>query len=311
VRVLAPAKVNLYLWVGPRRPDGLHQVETVLQAISLADELELSAADRLTLDVSPPGAAPEDASNLVVAAVRALAAAAGRAGGAALRLRKRIPAAAGLGGASADAAAALVGLNALWELGLSRKALERIGAGIGADVPFCVRGGTAVARGAGELLAPLAVARPLWWVVALPDGAALETARVYARFDEMGGAGGVGGTGGAQGPAGEPDPSALADALARGDLARVAAALRNDLEEAAVSLEPATAALREALLDAGALGAVMTGSGPAWCGLARDEAHAEEVAGRLRGRFRRAFVVRSLDHGPRILEDPRAVDPVP
>jgi 4-diphosphocytidyl-2-C-methyl-D-erythritol kinase len=287
MKVLAPAKINLFLWVGERRADGLHEVSSVMQSVSLADELAMSPSDAVSLDVSPAGSAPEDESNLVVAAVRALRAACSSGSGAALSLVKRIPAGAGLGGGSADAAAALVGLNELWGCRLSKKALEKLGASIGADVPFCVRGGTAGAIGAGERLAPLIVREPLWWVIAKTPGS-LSTAEVYARFDEL------------DGQPGDSDPVELADALARGDLARIGAALRNDLEEAAASLLPGLGSMRASLTDAGALGAVMSGSGPAWCGLARDEAHAAEIASRLNEDF--VSVVRSEARGARIIE---------
>jgi len=286
MKVLAPAKINLYLWVGNRRPDGLHEIESVMQAVSLADELAIGPADAVSLDVSPVGAAPEDDSNLVVAAVRALLRECSAGSGAALHLTKRIPAGAGLGGGSADAAAALVGLNQLWGCGLSKKALEKIGAGIGADVPFCVRGGTAGVLGAGERLAPLIVRGPLWWVIAKPREM-LSTADVYARFDALAGP-----------PAAAADAHDLADALARGDLERVGASLRNDLFGAAVSLTPSVAVVRDSLLEAGALGAVMTGSGTACCGLARDEADAAAIASRVAG----ATVATSLDRGARIVE---------
>jgi 4-diphosphocytidyl-2-C-methyl-D-erythritol kinase len=287
MKVVAPAKINLYLAVGKRRGDGLHEIESVMQSVSLYDELTLEVADSLTFDVSPPDAAPEDESNLVVRAVRAMGAAAGRSMGASLRLTKRIPSGAGLGGGSADAAATLVGLNEQWECGISRKALEKIGAGLGADVPFCVRGGTAVVHGAGEALAPLVVRSELWWVIAKP-AESLSTADVYARFDDLGG-----GTL-------DSDPSALADALARGDLERVAGSLRNDLEPAALSLESSLAGVRDALREAGAAGVVMTGSGSAWCGLARDEQHASAIADAVRSKVEQVWLVRSLDRGPRI-----------
>ena len=288
MRVVAPAKINLFLWVGARRTDGLHEVSTVMQSVSLADELIITHADAVSFDVTPPGSAPEDESNHVVGAVRALLGACSNGSGAALHLSKRIPAAAGLGGGSADAAAALVGLNEQWSCGLSKKALEKLGAAIGVDVPFCVRGGTAGAIGAGERLGPLVVKDPLWWVIAKPEGA-LPTADVYARFDELGGPG-----------AGDSDPVELADALARGDLDRIAAALRNDLEPAASSLLPGLDPMRAKLTDTGALGAVMSGSGPAWCGLARDEAHANEIASGLKEEF--VTVARSEDRGARIIE---------
>jgi 4-diphosphocytidyl-2-C-methyl-D-erythritol kinase len=287
MRVLAPAKINLYLWVGGRRGDGLHEVESVMQSVSLTDFLDITAAEAVSLDVEPRGAAPEDESNLVVKAVRALAVAAGKSTGASIRLTKHIPAAGGLAGGSADAAATLVGLNRLWSLGLSRKALEKIAAGVGSDVPFCVRGGTAVARGAGESLAPLVARAPLWWVIAKPPGS-LSTAEVYGRYDELGGP-----------QAAAPDPSEVADALARGDLGRLAGALRNDLEAAAQALMPELSTARAELLGAGALGAVMSGSGPTWCGLAGDENHAKHIAGGL-SRLDRTWIVRSLDRGARV-----------
>jgi 4-diphosphocytidyl-2-C-methyl-D-erythritol kinase len=289
MKLTAPAKINLYLAVLGRRPDGLHDLESVMQSVSLLDEVSLQPAEIVSLDVTPPGAAPEDESNLVVRAVRSLVAAAGRSGGASIALTKQIPSGAGLGGGSSDAAATLIGLNELWRCGISRKALEKIGAGIGADVPFCVRGGACVVRGAGEALAPLVVRSELWWVIAMPPEP-LSTADVYARFDSLGS------------PGVESDPSALADALARGEIERVGDSLRNDLEPAAMSLLPSLGSVREALLEAGALGAVMSGSGSAWCGLARDEAHAEEIAGRVRSRIDRVWVIRSLDRGVRIVE---------
>jgi 4-diphosphocytidyl-2-C-methyl-D-erythritol kinase len=289
VRVVAPAKINLYLWVGPKRTDGLHQVESIMQSVSLFDSLDVSAADAITLDVSPAGSAPEDESNLVVAAVRALRTRCPGPDGAALRLTKEIPSRAGLGGGSTDAAATLIALNELWGCGLSRKALEGIGASIGADVPFCVRGGTAGAIGAGERLSPLVAPTRLSWVIAMP-AEELSTAAVYVRFDELG-------TGRA-----ESDPSRLADALARGDLDQIAASLENDLTAAAVSLAPAVAEAGRAFLDAGALGAVMSGSGPAWCGLGRDDAHAEAIAAAVRSRYPRTWAVRSLDRGAKIVE---------
>jgi 4-diphosphocytidyl-2-C-methyl-D-erythritol kinase len=286
VKVLAPAKINLYLWVGAQRPDAKHEIESVMQSVSLFDELTLASGNSVSLDVSPPGAAPEDESNLVVTAVRALLAVRPTPFGAALHLEKRIPSGAGLGGGSSDAAAALVGLNELWESGLSKKALEKVGAGIGADVPFCVRGGTAGALGVGERLAPLIVRQPLWWVIAKPPGS-LSTGEVYKRFDELGG----------PGPS-VSDAYDLADSLARGDVEGIGASLRNDLFDAAVSLDESVGAIRDALLRAGALGAVMTGSGTASAGLARDEAHAKEIA----SRFDEAWIVWSLDRGPKIVE---------
>lgn len=288
MRVEAPAKINLFLAAGERRADGLHELVSVMQAVSLADELRAEPAAELSLAVLPPGTAPPGDDNLVLRAARALAIAAGVAVGARLELHKRIPAAAGLGGGSADAAAALVGLNEVWRCGISRKALARIGASIGSDVAFCVGGGTAAVEGTGERVSPLPCRSPVSWVIGLP-APALSTAEVYERFDAQGGGPGL------------ADPWETADALARGDLERLAGTLRNDLEPAAISLMPGLAEGRAALAGAGALGAVLSGSGPAWLGLARDSEHAGSIAAGVAGAFARVEVVRSLPHGPRVL----------
>lgn len=286
MRIMAPAKINPFLSVGPRRADGKHEILSVMQSIDLADELGIEPDVGIALSMETATAAPAGEDNLALRAARALAAATGARAGARLSLLKRIPVAAGLAGGSADAAAALVGLNELWGTALSRKALEQVGAGIGADVPFCVRGGTAVARGVGEVLAPL-VCPPLWWVLGVAD-APLPTAEVYEAFDRLGGPG-------------LEEPADLASALARKEVGDAARFLRNDLEPAAAALRPETAAGRDALMEAGALGAVMSGSGPAWIGLARDEAHARAVAASAAAAFPRIEVARSLDRGARIV----------
>lgn len=281
ITLTAPAKVNVLLSVGERREDGLHELVSVMQAISLADTVRLAPADGLRVDGGPEGP-----GNLAARAASALAALHGRAPDVAIEIDKRIPIGAGMAGGSADAAAVLVGLKQLWGLSVSRKALEKIGAGLGADVPFCVRGGTAVARGSGEDLSPLGCRDAVWWVLGIAPFE-LSTAAVYAEYDALGG-----GTLG--------DPFEVADALARGDVVRLARALRNDLEVAALSLVPALTAGRDALLTGGALAALLSGSGPTWLGLARDEAHAREVAGAVSGAFARVEVAHSVAHGARV-----------
>lgn len=289
MNVIAPAKINLWLSVGKRRDDGYHEISSVMQAISLHDELIVEAADAITLDVEPPGSAPEDESNLVARAARTLRAATGASAGARIRLRKHVPMAAGLAGGSADAAATVVALNDLWRTGISKKALEKMGASLGADVPFCIRGGTALARGIGDDLSPLSCPETLWWVVVHAGGSKPSTRAVYEAFDA------------ARSRTGDvEDPFELADALARGDREKIAMHLRNDLLEAAASLDPDAARGGELLRDAGTLAEVLTGSGPAWCGLARTEAHANEIASRVEDAAGWVHVARSLQHGARI-----------
>ena len=154
IRLQAPAKINLTLEVLGRRADGYHEVRTVLAAVDIADELELSEADGLALTVEPEGAVPVE-DNLVLRAAALLRDAAPAGAGAAIVLHKRIPVAGGLGGGSSDAAAALLGLRRLWDLDLSDRTLAELAALLGADVPFFLRGGTALAAGRGEQLTVL------------------------------------------------------------------------------------------------------------------------------------------------------------
>ncbi len=287
MNLIAPAKINLFLTVGARRGDGLHEIESVMQAVSLFDTVSLVPAADFSVRVSPAGAAPEDESNLALRAARAFNTLHG--GVVAISIEKRIPVAAGLGGGSADAAATLVGMNGLLDTRVSKKALEKMGAGLGADVPFCVRGGTAAARGVGENLSVLPCPTPVWWVIGI-SGASLSTADVYEEYDRLGG-GGV------------ADPYDVADALARGDVSRLATALRNDLERATLSLAPQIRSGRDAMGAAGALGVILAGSGPTWLGLARDETHAVSIAAAVQGEFARVEVAHSVDHGPKIVDE--------
>jgi 4-diphosphocytidyl-2-C-methyl-D-erythritol kinase len=181
VRVRAYAKVNVALEVAGRRPDGYHELYTILQAIGLYDELVCEPAADLTLDAP---ALADDAPNLVMRAAQALQEATGCQAGTALTLHKGIPVASGLGGGSADAAAALVALNALWKLYLEPAELARIAPTLGSDVPFFLLGGTAMGRGRGDQLEPLPDPAPRWLCVLVPEHVLPEkTRRIYALLD--------------------------------------------------------------------------------------------------------------------------------
>jgi 4-diphosphocytidyl-2-C-methyl-D-erythritol kinase len=278
VRVRVPAKVNLHLAVGGVRPDGYHELTTIYQAISVYDELSARPADglALTMDGEGAGQLALDGSNLVIRAVHALAAVTGRDPQARLHLRKQIPLAAGLAGGSADAAATLVACDALWGTGLSREELAQIGAGLGADVPFLVLGGTALGTGRGERVSPVLAPGHAWhWVVGIAEGG-LSTPAVYAELDRLRQAE----TGTA--PSGPPE-EALA-ALRQHDPAVLAKVLRNDLQAAALSLRPNLRATLDAGTGAGALAGLVSGSGPTCVFLARDAEHATQVAVQLDAR---------------------------
>jgi 4-diphosphocytidyl-2-C-methyl-D-erythritol kinase len=261
---LAHAKLNLFLRVVGRRPDGFHELETVFQSIDLADELNVSPADDLRL-TGGSAEAPPGPENLVLRAAVALREAAGVTGGAALHLEKRIPVGAGLGGGSSDAAAALRALNQLWNLDLPDARLATLAAELGSDVPFALRGGTAVGRGRGELLEPLPT--PALCFVLIRPPFPVPTARAYGLYQPA--------------PSDGPSLDTFVAALASGDPTRLALVLRNDLEPGVFGAWPELGALRERLLTAGAVGARMTGSGSVLFGLARDERHAREVAAQI------------------------------
>jgi 4-diphosphocytidyl-2-C-methyl-D-erythritol kinase len=273
VIVRAPAKINLHLSVGPLRRDGYHDVATAYHAVSLHDEVIASDSDGLAVSVSagtgvPVEDVPQDPSNLAAAAAMALARHVGRSPDVALHITKGIPVAGGMAGGSADAAAALVACDALWSTGLSRGELSALGAQVGSDVPFSLTGGTAVGTGRGEVLAPVLARGRFQWVAALADGG-LSTPDVYAECDRLREGREV------------PEPrvgSDLMAALRAGDADALGVALHNDLEEAACSLRPA---LRQTLgtgREAGALGAVVSGSGPTVVFLARSPEHAIDIA---------------------------------
>lgn len=273
VTVRVPAKINLQLAVGPLRPDGYHDLVTVFHAVDVYDELVIGRAPRLS--VHAPGAVgvPAGSKNLAGAAARALARRLGIKASVAIEINKQIPVAGGMAGGSANAAAALVGCAALWGAELSRDALSEIGAELGADVPFALSGGTAVGTGRGERLSPVLSRTPLHWVLALSDGR-LSTPEVYAELDRLREVGSPPRTGEVQD---------MLTALATGDPAMVAAELSNDLQPAAFSLLPDLRRTVRAGLDAGALGGIVSGSGPTVALLAADPGSAAGIAAELAG----------------------------
>ena len=271
VRVVSPAKVNLSLAVGGVGDDGYHPLATVYHAIGLYDEIVVRPAARTGITVSGSGvdvdAVPADESNLALRAVRALAAHVEQELVVSVHVHKTIPVAGGLAGGSTDAAATLVALDALFELGLSKAELMRVAADLGSDVPFCLVGGTAVGTGRGELVAPVMTRGTYWWAV-VPGTGGLSTPHVYAEFDRLAGGGAVG----------DPEvPDALLAALLGADADAVGAALVNDLQPAALSLQPSLRVPLESGVEAGALGALVSGSGPTTVFLCADADHARDV----------------------------------
>lgn len=281
VVVHAPAKINLHLRVGPPGGDGYHRLVSVFQALSLFEEVTATAtAPGAGTSVSAAGrgagAVPLGADNLAVRAARALAAASGAAPDVALHLRKAVPVAGGMAGGSADAAAALMACDLLWGTGATRAELLDLAAGLGADVPFCLEGGTALGTGRGDVLEQVDARGELHWVLVMARGG-LSTPAVFAALD----AARADGSSPDPGPLVHEVPADLAAALHAGDPVAVGAALVNDLQAPALALRPDLAATVASAGAAGALGAVVCGSGPTVAVLARGTDHAAELAATL------------------------------
>ncbi len=277
VRASAPAKINLHLGLGPVRPDGYHPLATVYQAVGLLDEVTVSPADAWSVTVAGDerlalSDVPADASNIAVRAARMLAERAGVDAALDIRIDKGIPVAGGMAGGSADAAAALVAADALWELSTPREELMSLAAELGSDVPFALVGGTAVGTGRGEVVVPAMVRGDYWWVVALSDEG-LSTPAVYGEFDVISDGLGLD----------DPEiPDELMEALRAHDLEKLALCLHNDLEPAALRLRPALSDVLAAGIEETALAALLSGSGPSCLFLCSSRDHAQQVGYGLR-----------------------------
>ncbi|MGO4957408.1 4-(cytidine 5'-diphospho)-2-C-methyl-D-erythritol kinase [Luteococcus sp. Sow4_B9] len=278
VRVRVPAKVNLALCVGPLGDDGFHPLGTVFHALNLYDEVvaEKRPSGQISLTLSGDGLddVPADESNLAWRAARLLADRHGTPDlGVHLHLKKSIPVAGGMAGGSADAAGALLACSVLWDLDTTPDDLHELAAELGSDVPFPLMGGTAIGTGRGDQLVPMLSRGTYHWVLALAhDG--LSTPAVFRRFDELQARPDAT-------PTGTAIPDGVAAALAKGDAAALGGALHNDLQAAAVDLRPELGETLRAGLEAGALGAVVSGSGPTCAFLAADEAAAMDLAAAL------------------------------
>jgi 4-diphosphocytidyl-2-C-methyl-D-erythritol kinase len=260
----SPAKVNLILKVLRRREDGYHDIASLMQKVSLADEMEFAAL-RDGIELACPGSdLPTDEGNLVVRAARALFDEAGFAGGVEITLRKRIPTAAGLGGGSSNAATTLTALNDLFQLGFDRERLMRIGARLGADVPFFIYGSTAWAFGIGDLLEPAVIPSGMWLLLVNP-GFEVPTKWVYQSLNLP--------------LTKTPLKYSIPSFSGVRDLAAV---LSNDLEKVTVTRYPVLEELKGFLLRQGAIGSLMSGSGPTVFGLFEKEQDAIKAEGALR-----------------------------
>ena len=294
-----PGKVNLYLEVGDRRSDGFHELTTVFHAVSLADDVTVRDADVLSLRLLGEGAEglPADGRNLAWQAAELMAGHVGRAPDVDITINKSIPVAGGMAGGSADAAAVLVGMNALWELRVPRRDLHALAARLGSDVPFALHGGTALGTGRGEELTTVLARNVFHWVLAFGAGG-LSTAAVYSEVDRLREVGS---------PPRLSDPEPVLTALSAGDPHELAPLLGNDLQAAALSLEPNLRRTLRAGVEAGALAGIVSGSGPTCAFLCASADEAVAVGAELAGAVvcRTVRVASGPVHGARVVASAR------
>ena len=281
MQVKAFAKLNLTLDILRRREDGYHDLQMVMQSIDLADELTITPAEGEGAMSTTLSYLPSDGRNLAQMAAEAFRNAAGRGGQVDISIVKRIPVCAGMAGGSSDAAAVLRAMNELTGAGYTPAELAKIGEAVGSDVPYCVVGGTALAEGRGERLTPLPPLPPCHVVVCKPPFP-ISTPQLFSRVD-------------VRKIARRPDTEGMLAALAAGDLTGVARRMYNVFEDVLESRRQAEInAIKAALIDCGALGAAMTGSGPTVFGLFDDPAAAEHAKVRLSGSYQDVFLCRAL-----------------
>lgn len=275
VTVRVPGKVNLQLSVGSKRADGYHDIATVFQAVSLFDDVKVSfAADqdrdpKFAIDIKAdhPHGIPTDKSNLAHVAAELMYQRFDLEGALDIEIEKRIPVAGGMAGGSANAAGTIVAIDSLFSLGLSRSEMEEIGAGIGSDVPFSIAGGTAIGTGRGEQLTPALARGSYSWVFAL-SSSGLSTPAIYGECDRL--------REGMEISSPQVSESVM-HALRSADAKALGKALQNDLQPAACSIRPALRLVLDVGMDYGALGGIVSGSGPSVAFLAEDEDHALDL----------------------------------
>ena len=299
VTARVPAKVNLQLSVGPLGSDGFHEVTTVFQAISLFDDVTVATADsndgiKISISGQTSNGVPVDNSNLAVKAAQLMIENYDLPKDLSIKLKKEIPVAGGMAGGSADAAGVIVGLDSLFELGLSRDEMESVGSKIGSDVPFSICGGVAIGTGRGDQITPALAKGNYNWVLAL-SGQGLSTPAVYQECDRL-----------REGLSIAPPvvSEQLMQALRAGDAKALGKALTNELQPAACSLRPALRLVLDVGVDYGALGGIVSGSGPTVAFLVSDDDHAMDLTVALSSSGVVSSVVRASGptNGARIIE---------
>lgn len=286
IRLRARAKINLTLDVTGKRDDGYHLIESIMQTVSLYDGIYMKRIQKNEIILkSNLSWLPTDNRNLAYRAAELMKAKFGIKEGVFIEIDKRIPVAAGLAGGSADCAAVLVGMNRLFDLGLSMKELESLAFLLGSDIPYCVQRGTVVSKGVGEILTPVKCPCPMCYVVLAKLPVSVSTATVYRGLDW-------------QSVQNHPDTKGMIQAMAEADITKMGQLLGNVLETVTIPMHPQIAQLKEELVQLGAEGALMSGSGPTVFGLFKEEEIAKKAASTIRKKFGlKEVVATKIYHG--------------
>lgn len=286
--LIAPAKINLYLEILGDRPDGYHELAMIMQSIDLADRIDLRSlsTDTIRVHCDHPQV-PLDKSNLAYRAAELMGkefpTAFAQYGGVEITIDKHIPIAAGLAGGSTDAAAVLVGIDLLWNLGLTQSELQELGAKLGSDVPFCIAGGTAIATGRGDQLSPLPDLDNLYVVLGKYRSLAVSTAWAYQTYRQQYADSYIADAQRLESRASRVHSGPLVNAISHKDAVKIGGLLHNDLERVVLPSYPQVLQLREAFHSTGVLGTMMSGSGPTVFALADSNSQAEKVKHQVRG----------------------------
>jgi 4-diphosphocytidyl-2-C-methyl-D-erythritol kinase len=308
--LIAPAKINLYLEIIGNRPDGYHELAMILQSIDLADQIDIhpGSTNNIRVHCDHPQV-PTDQTNLAYKAAELIAQKFPKAfsnfGGVDITIKKHIPVAAGLAGGSANAAAVLMGMDLLWELGLTQSELEELGARLGSDVPFCIGGGTAIATGRGERLAPLKSLDNLHIVLAKYRSLEISTPWAYKTYRQVFGINYIQDSAGLAARASAFHSEGMVKAISRQNTEEIVQELHNDLEKVVLPAYPKVFQLRELFASQPeVLGTMMSGSGPSVFAIVESSAQAEIVKQRIRAAIPdqdlELFVTRTIKHGIKI-----------
>lgn len=283
IYIRAYAKINLTLDVVGKRPNGYHDVEMIMQSVDLWDDIKLEEIpEGIELNCNVKGL-PIDEGNIAWRAVQLIKDKFGVSRGIRVSIDKNIPLEAGLAGGSADCAGVLSGLNELWGLGMSQDKLKAMGKSLGADVPFCLNGGTARAQGIGDILTPIDFRKDMWLVIVKP-GFGVSTKEVYKglKLDEI---------------RERPNNRRMQEYLVAGCIKDIAWSLVNVLEEVTIPMHPEISLIKSQLIGLGALGSLMSGSGPSVYGVFRDKASATVAAKALKGEYGWAYALKTVQEG--------------